>query len=148
MPISYLDIPSPSRATSHWPTGSHFCNGTWSLPYQRPSQSLHPQEQAEARSGKTSLGKRCQSLLTSLLTLAGLNVELVAPCSVLQTVDHNLVEARGRICPVFPWAVIFYCCCIGPRVHSLYSGPIEHSKVIVLHWEGWQCAVDGCKEKC
>ena len=147
VPTSYLDIPSPSRATSRWPIYSHFCNGTWSLPFQRPSRSLRPQERAEAVSGKTSLGKSSQSVLTSLLTLARLNVELVAPCSVLQTVDHDLIEPCGRISPVFPWAVIFYCCCIGPRVHPLYSGPIEHSKVIVLHGEGWQGAVDGWKEK-
>ena len=82
-----------------------------------------------------------------LLTLTGLNVELVAPCSILQTVDHNLIKPCGRISPVVPWAEIFDCSCIRPRIHSLNSCPIVHSKVIVLHGEGWQCAVDGWKEK-
>ena len=97
-------------------------------------------------SGQNISGEKLIICEADLLTLAGLNIELVAPCSVLQAVDHSLIEPCGRICPVFSWAVVFYCRCIWPRVHSLHSRPIVHSKVIVLHGKGWQCAVDGWKE--
>ena len=81
------------------------------------------------------------------LTLAGLYIELIAPCPISQTEDHNFVQSSWRISPVLSWAIIFYGARIWPGVHSINSCPIVHSKVIILHGKRWLCAVDCWKGK-
>ena len=76
------------------------------------------------------------------LTLARLDIELIAPGAILPAVHCDLGEPGGGVGPVLPRTVVGDGGGVRPRVHALLPRPVVHTKVIVLHRERRHSAVD------
>ena len=77
------------------------------------------------------------------LTLARLDIELIAPRAILPAVYGDLGEPGGGVGPVLPRTVVGDGGGVRPRVHALLPRPVVHTKVVVLHRVGGHRAVDG-----